>query len=138
MAKVLQEGGCLCGQIRFAAVEAASDVAYCHCRLCQRSTGAPALVWAAFSKPGFRYLKGEPSVYRSSDHAQREFCGGCGTQLAFRDDGLPEVDVNVGAFDAPEAFPPRSHIWNASRIPWFDPDDRLPRYEDEGPDRPPR
>jgi hypothetical protein len=129
------EGGCLCGRIRFEAAVGPADVGYCHCRVCQRSSGAPALVWAAFPKAAFAYSKGEPVGYRSSDHAVREFCGRCGTQIVFRDDHLPEVDVNVGAFDAPAALPPRSHIWNASRIPWFDPKDGLPRYEDDGPPR---
>lgn len=127
------EGGCLCEQLRFAVSAAPADVGYCHCRICQRSSGAPVLAWAAFPKPAFRYEKGEPAVYRSSDHAVREFCGRCGTQIAFRDDELPEVDVNVGALDKPEAFSPRSHIWNSSRVPWFDPQDGLPRYEDDGP-----
>ena len=135
MADRRYEGGCLCGQVRFVAAVDPMEVAYCHCRMCQRSSGAPALAWAAFPKGAFDYSLGKPAVYRSSDHAVREFCGACGTQIAFRDDHLAEVDVNVGAFDAPEALPPSFHIWNASRIPWFDPDDGLPRYEDDGPPR---
>lgn len=127
------EGGCLCGEIRFVAEGAPTDVGWCHCRTCQRSTGAPALVWAVFPKPSFSYSQGRPAVFRSSDHAVREFCGRCGTQIGFRDDHTAEVAVNVGGFDDPAAFPPRVHIWTASRIPWFDPDDQLPRHEDDGP-----
>jgi len=133
VAELLVEGGCLCGRLRFGSAEAPVDAGYCHCRICQRSTGAPVLAWAAFPKGAFRYAEGEPAIYRSSENAQREFCQRCGTQIAFRDDGSPHVDVNIASLDAPESVAPRWHIWTGSRIPWFDCADDLPRYEDEGP-----
>ena len=136
MAELGYQGGCLCGQLRFGAAEAAVDAGYCHCRICQRSTGAPVLAWVAFPKGAFRYAQGEPAVYRSSPQAQREFCPRCGTQIAFRDDTSPHVDVNIASLDAPEAVEPRWHIFTASRIPWFDCADDLPRYEDDGPQAP--
>ena len=35
-------GGCLCGAVRFAARVYLKDAYYCHCRMCQKSSGAPA------------------------------------------------------------------------------------------------
>ncbi|MCH7707979.1 MAG: GFA family protein [Myxococcales bacterium] len=127
-------GGCLCGALRYAAHGRPVDVGYCHCRVCQRSSGAPVLAWASFPNDAFAYTKGSPATYRSSPRAGREFCAACGTQIAFREDGATRVDLNVGSLDQPDSFAPQYHIWTESRIPWFETADELPRYPDAGPD----
>ncbi len=131
------EGGCLCGLLRYESTAPTADAGYCHCRLCQRSSGAPVLAWGAFPIDHFAYRKGSPRIYQSSPHARREFCGSCGTQIAFVDTQTPAtVDVNLATLDVPEAVKPAWHIWTSSRIAWFDTADRLPRYPDDGPARP--
>jgi hypothetical protein len=127
-------GGCLCGALRYAAHGDPIDAGYCHCRTCQRSSGAPVLAWAAFPNGAFAYTKGSPATYRSSSRAAREFCGACGTQIAFREDGATRVDLNIGSLDHPSSIAPEYHIWTESRIPWFETVDELPRYPDAGPD----
>ncbi len=34
-------GGCLCGAVRYESEEPPTDSNYCHCRICQRTSGAP-------------------------------------------------------------------------------------------------
>ena len=126
-------GGCLCGNLRYAARSQPVWSGYCHCRLCQRSTGAPVLAWASFPSESFSYLEGSPAIYRSSEQGRREFCASCGTQIAFREVGAPTLEINLGSLDEPARVEPRLHIFTASRIPWFDTADTLPRYEDGGP-----
>ncbi len=129
-------GGCLCGALRYQVNDKPIDSGYCHCRICQRSAGAPVLAWATFSVQAFIYTQGIPSVYRSTPQYQREFCGSCGTQIAFRQiEGATTVDVTIASLDDPALLPPAYHIWTLSQIPWFDPLDELPRYKDSGPDR---
>jgi len=129
-------GGCLCGGVRYVA-RGALDAGYCHCRMCQRSSGAPAQSWVSFPREHFRYDKGSPAVYRSSPTAEREFCRECGSQLAFRDDRSPAtIAVNSGTLDEPASVKPQLHIWTASRIPWFEVADQLPRYEEEAAEAP--
>jgi hypothetical protein len=127
-------GGCLCGALRYAARAEPIDAGYCHCRVCQRSSGAPVLAWASFPKGALTYTLGSPASYRSSPKAVREFCAACGTQIVFREDGATRVDLNIGSLDQPDAIAPQYHIWTESRIPWFETADELPRYRDEGPD----
>jgi hypothetical protein len=111
---------------------------YCHCRMCQRNSGAPVVAWATFSAAGFSWIAGEPGVYASSVNAKREFCAGCGSYLVFRSDNYPtEVSVNIASLDEPSAFPPRMHIFAESRIPWFHTYDALPSYPRCGPFPPP-
>jgi hypothetical protein len=125
----LARGGCLCGALRFEADAPAAEAGYCHCRLCQRSTGAPVLAYVSFPAGSFRYVAGAPARFASSSRGTREFCARCGTQIAFR--GTPNpgtVDVNAGALDDPGRFPPQRHIHCASAIPWLHIADNLPRF----------
>jgi len=129
------EGGCLCGAIRYRIEGEPLDAGYCHCRLCQRSTGAPVLAWASVPAGRFSFTAGAPASYASSAHGLRLFCANCGTQLLYREAKAPKTfDVNLGSLDHPEAVLPKYHIFTRSRIAWFDTDDALKRYEDEGPD----
>ncbi len=130
----MYEGGCLCGALRFRAEARPIDTGYCHCSLCRRSTGAPALAWASFPVEAFRYTNGEPARYSSSSWGHREFCNRCGTQIGYRkSDGAETVDLNVGCLDDPGALPPQQHIFAADRIGWFDTADDLPRHAESRP-----
>jgi hypothetical protein len=129
------EGGCLCGALRFRAEGRPIDTGYCHCTLCQRSTGAPVLAWASFPVDAFDYTKGRATSYDSSSRGHREFCNRCGTQIGYRQTEAAEtIDVNVGCMDDPSEFPPENHIYAGDRISWFDTADDLPRYAGSKPD----
>ena len=127
------EGGCLCENVRYRISVEPIDAGYCHCRICQRSSGAPVLAWISVPVNEFSYLKEAPAVYASSPKAVREFCGQCGTQILFRKHGADEVDINLATLDDPEVIQPRIHTWTDSRISWFDTADDLKRYPDGGP-----
>ncbi len=135
MTKLPITGGCARGNLRFEASASPLDVAYCHCKICQRTTGAPVLAFANFHLKHFRYTSGTPAVYFSSDAGQRHFCASCGTQIEYRDRVNPQqAEVNVGALDHPDNFPPQFHIFDASRIAWLHIEDHLPRYTAIEPD----
>jgi hypothetical protein len=123
----IHDGGCLCGKLRFRVTTAALDSGYCHCRMCQRNSGAPVVAWATFPATGFAWIAGKAAEYPSSAHATRRFCSSCGSYLVFSSTNSPEeISVNTASFDTPEAFPPRKHIFVESRIPWFHTADDLP------------
>ena len=124
----IHDGGCLCGKVRFRVTAAALDCGYCHCRMCQRNSGAPVVAWATFPATGFAWIAGNAAEYPSSAHATRRFCAACGSYLVFSSAKSPEeVSVNTASFDNPEVFPPRKHIFVESRIPWFHTADELPQ-----------
>lgn len=129
------EGGCHCGTLRYRISATPIDSGYCHCRICQGTTGAPATPWTSVPVKGFAMSRGRPAVYKSSSWGERHFCGGCGCQILYRDSEAPKtIDVNIVTLDDPAAITPDYHIFSASRIPWFEVADDLPRYEDAGPD----
>jgi hypothetical protein len=113
------------------------DAGYCHCRLCQRASGAPVVAWATFAAADFHLLAGDLTTYRSSVRGERGFCARCGTPIAFRYLSKPEyIDITVASLDDPAALPPQYHIWTMSQVPWLRVDDTLPRHMDGGRDLP--
>jgi hypothetical protein len=123
----VHEGGCLCGQVRFRVTAPALDAGYCHCRMCQRNSGAPVVAWVTFPTTGFEWIAGKAAEYRSSAEATRRFCASCGSYLVFSNTKWHnEISVNTASFDSPEAFPPRKHIFVESRVSWFHTADDLP------------
>ena len=128
-----REGGCLCGSVRFRVTAKPLDAGYCHCRMCQKNSGAPVVAWVTFPIESFGWITGQPGTYASSAHGQRSFCAACGSYLIFVSAKAPaEVSVNTASLDAPEAFPPNKHIYAQSRIAWFHTVDDLPQYADSG------
>jgi len=132
-----REGGCLCGAVRYRLSGTPIDAGFCHCRLCQKSSGAPLMAWLTLPAGGFEYLQGDVSVFHSSESHQREFCSRCGTQLAFRLKRNPTtVDVTICSLVDSSAIAPEYHIWCRSKVGWLHVDDALPQFPDAGPDVP--
>src|SRR5712664_4654680 len=78
------QGGCLCGAVRYAASSAPVRVTYCHCKFCQRATGSAYLVEPIFQKTHFTIISGKPATYtQASEGSGRRvtinFCSTCGT-----------------------------------------------------------
>ena len=125
-------GGCMCGAIRYRLKSDPFDCGWCHCRTCQLSSGAPAMVFASVPEGDFEWTKGVDKVRRvtSSSFGHRVFCSECGTPLFMRLNHQPEtIDFSVAALDDTDVIAPAFHIFWGSRIGWFDPGDDLPRHD---------
>ncbi|HEY0027823.1 MAG TPA: GFA family protein [Allosphingosinicella sp.] len=130
-------GGCACGATRYELKSAPYDCGWCHCRICQRVSGAPAMVFATVTEGDLVWTKGEDTLrtFASSSFGHRTFCGACGTPFLMKVNHQPEtVDFSVATLDDPERIAPGFHIFWGSRIGWFEPGDGLPRYEKFRPD----
>lgn len=125
-------GGCLCGAIRYEAEAYLEKANYCHCRMCQRSSGAPAEV-AVPVKPGtLRFTKDEPKYFQSSHFVERGFCPQCGSRLVWRSIERPdEVSLEVGCLDHPENVSPSEHTCVESQLPWYRIAEALPHTRSE-------
>lgn len=125
-------GGCACGAVRYELMNHPWDTGWCHCRTCQLSSGAPAMVFSSVAPADFVWTKGGDKVksFQSSSFGHRKFCGECGTQFMMVVDHQPEtIDFSVATLDEPDAVAPGFHIFHASRIGWFDTADDLPRHD---------
>ena len=77
-------GGCQCGRVRFRVDGPLGRASICHCRMCQKATGNYFAPYVSFRKGAVTWTRGDRKLYRSSNFAQRGFCGDCGTHLFYR------------------------------------------------------
>jgi hypothetical protein len=112
----INEGGCLCGGVRYATKADPMRVTYCHCRFCQRATGGAYLVEPIFQKYDFEVTSGSPARYGhvsegSGKLVNVNFCPNCGTKLFLGFERFPDViGVYGGTFDDPNWFPRDARI----------------------------
>ena len=111
-------GGCQCGAVRFAVTATPNRVSICHCRMCQKASGAPFASFADINKTDFAWTKGEPAAFRSSSIAMRDFCAACGTPLSFRRIDGDRIEIMTGAFDHPDRVIPTRQFGTESRLGW--------------------
>lgn len=92
------EGQCLCGAVRIALDDPAPQVELCQCAMCRRWGGA----FYAGQTGGSAEVSGEDAarIYRSSEWAERAFCGTCGSSLWFRFLPTGNRSFSAGLFDA--------------------------------------
>lgn len=123
-------GKCHCGAISYSADGEPAHHALCHCTDCRRWSGAPMVGWIAFKAEEVA-VTGEPAIYQSSEHGQREFCGKCGTGLFYRNaQFLPGiVDIHSGTLDDLEGNPPGAQIMVKERLGWLDRVEDLPKFQ---------
>ena len=119
-------GGCLCGEIRYRANVDPEWVAYCHCTMCRKQSGAPLTVSVLFPREAVEWTKGEPVYYRSSPKGNRGFCPNCGSTLTWETPSL--FTVFVGSLDRPEDIKLDSHCHTDSQLPWIKLNDELRRH----------
>ena len=69
--KPVLTGGCQCGAVRYALSKAPNRVNICHCRMCQKATGAPFASYADIEHEDFAWTRGKPAAFKSSSIAER-------------------------------------------------------------------
>jgi hypothetical protein len=116
--KPLLTGGCQCGAIRFALTAAPVKVSVCHCRMCQKASGAPFASFADIQKSDFSWTRGKPAAFKSSTIAERDFCPQCGTPLSFRRIDGERIEIMTGTFDRPDRVIPTRQYGTESRLGW--------------------
>jgi len=104
----LINGGCLCGEVRYAAPVEPQFQSQCYCRECQYISGGHPNVILGVSAAHSRYTKGQPKAFERPGMnlpAVREFCGQCGTHILSRVPSFPDfVMVKVGTLDDPSIY----------------------------------
>lgn len=123
-------GSCLCGAIRFELSPPIRDVIVCHCRQCAQWTGY-AVAAAAVDTNDFRLLSGAEALnwYAASAHAERGFCGVCGSSLFWKPSDGTRISVLAGALEPPTGLSVSAHIYVGSKSDYYDIADDAPQYE---------
>jgi hypothetical protein len=96
----------------------------CHCRWCQRESGAAFALNALIEADRVNLLRGEPALIHTpsaSGKGQRiARCPACSIALWSNYGGAGDAVrfVRVGTLEEPDRLPPDIHIFTASKQPW--------------------
>ena len=118
------EGGCDCRQVRYRLESPPLFVHCCHCRWCQRESGAAFALNAMIEADRVTLLGGAAAMIdtpSASGRGQRiARCPRCLVAVWSNYSGAgPRVRfVRVGTLDNPDLLPPDIHIFTASKQPW--------------------
>ena len=115
-------GDCACGAVRYRPGSDPLFVDCCHCRWCQRETGAAFAVNALSEADRIALLSDAPEARKAPAEGGR---GQCITRCRAYHVGLRSMYssdavafIRVGTPDEPGAFPPEIHIFTAAKQPW--------------------
>ncbi|MEO7854160.1 MAG: GFA family protein [Rubrivivax sp.] len=123
-------GSCLCGAVRYEAVEEVRRFLHCHCSRCRKATGT-GHASNLFMQPGtLQCLSGEENIRSFKlPEAQRftnSFCAVCGSRLPRQAAGSDVVMIPAGSLDDEPVIRPQARIFEDSRAPWSCAGDDLP------------
>jgi len=116
----MTEGGCLCGEVRFAVAAFSSAIFKCHCSKCRKSSGGASSAAATAAASDFTWLRGAEGVreFRTATGYTRRFCPHCGAVVPQFLQEHALFWVPVGLLDSDPGIPLRHHIHVNSRAPW--------------------
>jgi hypothetical protein len=119
------EGGCDCRAVRYRMLTRPLIVHCCHCRWCQRESGAAFALNAMIEADRVANLGVEPELVDTPS------ASGAGQKIArcpmcriavwshYGSAGPVTKFVRVGTLDEPDVLPPDVHIFTASKQPWM-------------------
>ena len=118
------EGGCTCRAVRYRMTSRPLFVHCCHCRWCQRETGASFALNAMIEADRVVLLSGAPETVNTPSNSGKGQkivrCPTCRIALWSNYAGAGDAVrfVRVGTLDEPDRLPPDIHIFTASKQPW--------------------
>jgi hypothetical protein len=136
------EGGCLCGQARYRLSAPPLGVYNCHCKDCQRQSGAAYSASMMVRRADFAVIAGETVSYDKTADSGRivrqHACPVCHTRLFNEPQSNPDfIVVKPGTLDDSRWAVPAGNIWTASRVPWLAIDPELPSFPGQATSREP-
>jgi len=139
------EGGCQCGAVRYRLNASPKSVYNCHCKDCQRFSGAAWSMSMVTSASNVEQLSGALAIYEKVSDSGRvvlmKFCAHCHGWLWNVPQAAPDMMVlRAGSLDNLDWAQPVGNIWTDSKAAWvkIDPDmvnmsgqpsDREPLFE---------
>jgi hypothetical protein len=119
------EGGCDCKKVRYRMESPPLFVHCCHCRWCQRESGASFALNAMIEADRVTELGAPPFVVDTPSNSGSgqliARCPECEVAVwsNYSGDGPVIKFVRVGALDNPDLLPPDIHIFTESKQPWL-------------------
>ena len=118
------DGGCTCRCVRYRMTTRPLFVHCCHCRWCQRETGASFALNALIEADRVQLLQGEVEVINTPSNSGKgqkiSRCSRCCIAVwsNYAGAGVAIRFIRVGTLDEPDRLSPDIHIYTASKQPW--------------------
>jgi hypothetical protein len=118
------EGRCTCGALRYRMTSRPMFVHCCHCRWCQRETGASFALNALIEADRVELLAGTPEVVNTPSNSGKgqkiSRCPQCHVAVwsNYGGGGDKVRFIRVGTLAEPDRLPPDIHIYTMSKQPW--------------------
>ena len=110
---------CNCGATRIEARGQPVSVRLCHCTTCRKESGAPFTATAIWRAEHVT-IQGNTASWKKTTDA-RHFCRSCGSSLFGVSEGIGEIEIRLGMFDAvPTDLVPTYELWVVRREKWFE------------------
>ena len=124
-------GSCLCGDVHWTADGPLASMTHCHCSRCRKAHGTNFATYVMCGAGQFRLDRGADQIerYASSAAWARPFCRRCGSVVADGTENFGMIGIPAGLFDDDPGVRPLAHIFVASKAPWHDILDDLPRFD---------
>ena len=141
---ITMTGQCFCGSVAFEFEGPTTDIQLCHCKRCQRATGAPfaaefkgasrSVSLAAGRKANF--ILGRADTPRTTAYRQ-SFCKIWGSPVPSVFAGDPGVQIPTGLVDGDLPARASEHIWVSKKANWLNLVEiaTLPQYDCDPPAR---
>jgi len=121
-------GRCVCGAVTYEVDDAFEYSANCHCTDCRRKTGAAFKSFAGIAVARFAVTEGLDAVARFGGGDHDGHCARCGAFLYSIVRQGAYAHINLGGLTDTPSIRPSHHIFVASKAPWHDILDTLPRF----------
>jgi hypothetical protein len=122
-------GSCLCGSVTWEVTAEPFRAYNCHCKMCRKAHGAAFGTYWFFEPEQFRWTSCTDSVvrYRSSHLLTRNFCGTCGSVVAYPSEQRDLIVIPAGCHD--DGRKSDCEIFVAHKAPWYDITSTLPQHD---------
>lgn len=115
-------GGCNCGRVRYEVTTPLVTASYCHCKRCQRRSGAAASPNAHPAPGSFHIVAGKDALrmWKPADSAGRKwFCSHCGSHIYGDNPSHPDsIGIRMGTFDNDPIIRPTQRQFVTYAAPW--------------------
>lgn len=130
-------GSCLCGEIAFEVEGPIGVVHNCHCSRCRKARAAAHTTNGFTTADRARFVRGQERVVRYRVPGARVFahvfCGVCGSGTLMLGKERNRAGIPFGSLDDDPGHGAQRHIFVASKAPWYEIADDLPRFDEMPP-----
>lgn len=136
------EGGCQCGAVRYRMKAAPLAIYACHCKDCQRFSGATHTISMVVQAETVELIAGALHSFDKTADSGRVVrmlgCPDCGTKIWNEPKATPHMLImKAGNLDDMSWAEPVGNIWTASKAPWVVIEESVPNFPGQPPTRQP-